>query len=101
MTQVVRLEHPQDYNPQQGARFELHFVKARGVVGEAARSMEVRLEEESGALRWSHQDLEGSKKERARRMFEEGLRAMDIVDELGVSRATAFRWQKQWRDGSE
>ncbi len=58
----------------------------------------IRLKGSDGAgLRWTYQDLEGSKQERARAMFEEGLKAMDIVDELDVSRATAFRWQKQWR----
>ena len=30
MTQVMRLERPNDYHPGQGAPFELHFVKARG-----------------------------------------------------------------------
>jgi transposase len=30
-------------------------------------------------------------------MFEEGLKALDVAEELDVSRATAFRWQKAWR----
>ncbi len=101
MTQVLRLQHPQDYRAEEGCRFELHYVKARGVIGDAARSMEVWLKGgNGGGFRWTYQDLEGSKQQRARAMFEEGLKAMDIVDELDVSRATAFRWQKQWRTAS-
>lgn len=101
MTQVLRLERPQDYRPEEGARFEIHFVKARGVVGDAARPVEVLLTAESdGSLKWTHQDLEGSKQERAGQMFEEGLKPSDVMEELDISRATAFRWQKQWRNES-
>lgn len=98
MTQVVRLEHPEDYRPEEGARFELHFVKARGVVGAAARPVEVRLTTDSdGTLEWIFLDLEGSKKKRAYELFDEGLKAKDVQEELDVSRATTFRWRKEWR----
>ncbi len=55
------------------------------------------------ALAWTvvtGSECEGAKQERARQMFEEGLRPTDILEELDVSRATAFRWQKQWRTDS-
>jgi putative DNA primase/helicase len=101
MTQVIRLDQPQDYRAEEGARFELRFVKARGVLGTAARPMEVQLESDArGRLEWSYRDLEGSKKQRAWGMFGEGLKAMDVAEELDVSRATAFRWQKSWRTDS-
>ena len=101
MTQVLRLERPQDYRPEEGARFEIHFVKARGVIGDAARPVEVWLTSgPDGSLKWSYQDLEGSKQKRARQMYEEGLKPTDVMEELDVSRATAFRWQKQWRNES-
>ena len=99
MTQVIRLDRPQDYRPEEGARFEFRFTKSRGVLGKAARAMEVQLTGGGprGALEWSYRDLEGSKRERAWGMFEEGLKALDVAEELDVSRATAFRWQKAWR----
>ena len=101
MTQVLRLERPLDYRPEEGARFEIHFVKARGVLGDAARPLEVQLTSDAdGNLGWTFQDLEGSKKRRAAEMFDDGLKASDVQEELNVSRATAYRWQKEWRQES-
>ncbi|MBS0518546.1 MAG: AAA family ATPase, partial [Proteobacteria bacterium] len=40
---VLALRRPADYAPDQGARFELHFEKARGLHGEAVAPFEARL----------------------------------------------------------
>src|ERR1700704_5475076 len=37
---VVSLRRPSDYSPDQGARFEVHFEKARGFHGQAAQPFE-------------------------------------------------------------
>jgi putative DNA primase/helicase len=39
----VRLARPQDYSPDEGARFEVHFEKARTILGDAVRPFEARL----------------------------------------------------------
>ena len=40
----MALRRPADYQPKDGARFELHFEKARGLYGEAAQPIEAKLE---------------------------------------------------------
>ena len=35
---VMALRRPVDYDPRQGARFEIHFEKARGLYGDATRA---------------------------------------------------------------
>jgi putative DNA primase/helicase len=40
---VIGLRRPPNYNPDQGARFEVHFEKARGFFGADAEAFEARL----------------------------------------------------------
>jgi putative DNA primase/helicase len=49
---VIALRRPQDYSPEQGARFEAHIEKSRTMAGEGARPFEASVEAfvtESGA----------------------------------------------------
>lgn len=59
---VITLKHPEDYSPEQGARFNIIFDKARHFSGESARSFQVQLIEENGTWEWqisdeSHEEL--------------------------------------------
>lgn len=47
---VLILKHSDDYKSEDGARFEVHFDKARHFTGEDARSFQVHLQ--SNGLRW-------------------------------------------------
>jgi RecA-family ATPase len=49
---IIHLKRPSDYEPDQGARFEVHLEKARGVYGDDARPFEARLETIDGADHW-------------------------------------------------
>jgi len=40
---VIRLSRPTDYDPKQGARFEMTFTKARNLHGTDAEGLEVTL----------------------------------------------------------
>jgi putative DNA primase/helicase len=40
---VIHLKHPADYEPEQGARFEVHLTKARGIAGDDALPFEAQL----------------------------------------------------------
>jgi hypothetical protein len=60
---VIALRHPEDYIPIQGARFEVHFEKLRGMAGEAAAPFEAAIDLESpesgpNGIRWVTRDLE-------------------------------------------
>ena len=45
---VIQLKHPEDYDVEEGARFEVHLTKARGVHGDNALPFEAKLEAING-----------------------------------------------------
>jgi putative DNA primase/helicase len=49
---VTALRRPQDYRADQGARFELHYEKARGVFGTDAEPFEAKYEVRNGTAVW-------------------------------------------------
>jgi hypothetical protein len=55
---VITLRRSENYDPRDGARFEVHYEKARGFYGDAATPFEAHLREEKGRLSWSIQKLE-------------------------------------------
>ena len=52
------LRRPSDYTMAQGARFEVHIEKARGIHGELVLPFEARLETGDGKNAWSMKDVE-------------------------------------------
>ena len=55
---VIQLKHPGDYNPADGARFEVHLTKARGIFGEDAAAFEAKLvTDPEGKAVWTCTDL--------------------------------------------
>lgn len=89
---VVLLKRPEDYKPSEGARFEVHYEKARGFYGEEATAFEARLEERDGKALWTTRDIGLSPQETARRWLAQGLPQTEIAKRLGVSRQTVNRW---------
>jgi hypothetical protein len=97
---VITLKHPPDYNPSEGLRCEVHFEKTRGMMGEAAKPFEVRLE--TGADRraiWTLRDLEDCEGQRAAALFTDGSSVREVAEELGISTAKAGRLRKKWNNG--
>lgn len=89
---VIKLSRPIDYDPKQGARFEMEFTKARNLHGDAAEGLEVILNEDSdGCASWSWATLEGSTYQRVIDLANEGLSQSDIARELEVNRSTVNR----------
>lgn len=89
---VIRLSRPIDYDPKQGARFELTFTKARNLFGDQAEGLEITLNEDNdGAAQWSYTTLEGSTYQRVIDLANEGLIQSDIARELEVNRSTVSR----------
>ena len=98
-TQVLNLRRPADYRQQEGARFELHFEKARAVYGDGAKPLEAQLRsDENGAAVWTWKDLEESSRDRAFAMLADGMTAKDLISELGTKTSTAYRWQREYRE---
>jgi putative DNA primase/helicase len=53
---VMKLRRSNEYRFDQGARFEVHFEKARGLYGDDARPFEARYDERHGAALWTRTD---------------------------------------------
>jgi putative DNA primase/helicase len=91
---VIALRRPDDYSPEQGARFEVHFEKLRNRVDSAgAIPFEVSIEtitvggQES--IRWCSRDLTPPILKRAIELFAEGLTVREVAATLRISKSEA------------
>lgn len=99
VSQSIHLKRPSDYNTSQGARFEVVLEKARGVYGADAEPFEAQLvTEPDGRVTWKIKELEGGSSEKLLTMLQSGMLLSASYKELGISRATAFRLQRRWRE---
>ncbi len=97
---VLDLRRPDDYKEADGARFEMHFSKARAIHGEAAQALDVQLiDTPAGGLDWTWKTAGQSQRERALDLLAGGTSADEAASQLGVSRATIYRWKKAEGDG--
>jgi putative DNA primase/helicase len=96
---VIALRHSPSYRANEGLHAELHFEKTRHFHGKGAEPFEVEFQAGSdGFCKWVTRDLEVPGYEKAAVLFAEGYDPLGVKEELGVSRATAFRYQKQFRE---
>jgi putative DNA primase/helicase len=92
---VIALKRPADYETSQGARFEIHYEKARGFQGEDAKPFEAHLTGDATNLRWEVKDTGDSLKLRVLELKKEGLSQRDIAVEAGCSPAKVNRILKK------
>lgn len=90
----ISLRRPADYSPTEGARFEVHLEKARGVHGDAARPFEAKLEVRDGRAEWTIRELEDANRARVQALLDDGLSVRDIADETGISKSSVQRIKK-------
>lgn len=88
---VITLKRPPDYIPSEGARFEVHFEKCRGMHGDAVEPFEVRLAMEDKAATWVMANLENITASKAAELFAAGMTIRDVAEELKISKSTAHR----------
>jgi KaiC/GvpD/RAD55 family RecA-like ATPase len=89
---VIKLSRPSDYEPSEGARFEVHFEKARHLHGDAAKPFEAWLQTDpSGRQSWTMKSLDESLQERIVALAKDGLTQKEIAEELGVNKSTVSR----------
>ena len=92
---VIALRRPEDYSPEQGARFEVHFEKLRNRVdGDAAVPFEAKLAatstDETG-VRWLDCDLRPPVLKQAAQLFKDGLTVREVTATLRISKTEAGR----------
>lgn len=89
---VMLLKRPADYNPIQGARFEVHFEKARSLYGQEVNPIEAMLETlPDGKQQWTTRAVETVADAQMIDLAELGLSQAEIGRELGCNRSTVLR----------
>ncbi|HEY4170316.1 MAG TPA: AAA family ATPase [Reyranella sp.] len=90
---VLTLRRPVDWQAQDGPRVEIHVEKARGLDGDMFAPIEAELRD--GRWRWHY--ARPPQFTRGVALLESGLGAEAMGRVLGISRASAFRLQRQAR----
>jgi len=103
---VIHLKEPKDMKQGQSVHCEIHTEKMRGYSpgDPACEPFVARLipdPENGDAMIWSFEPLRVANMRKAFRLFDAGMSIKDVTDGLGISRATAFRYQREYRDRSE
>jgi putative DNA primase/helicase len=93
---VIALRRPEDYSPEQGARFEIHLEKLRNRVDAVgAMPFEAKVETLDGdgqqRIRWSSSDLKPPMLMRAAELFGEGMTIREVAAVLKISKSEAGR----------
>ncbi|WP_072389520.1 AAA family ATPase [Hyphomicrobium sp. CS1BSMeth3] len=88
---VLNLREPQDYDPSEGARFEAHFEKARGLHGAAVEPFEARLEIIDGRAVWTMRELADAHLADIEELRGQGRTIRQIASELGMSKSAVQR----------
>jgi len=89
---VIGLRRPGDYTPDQGALFEVHFEKARGIYGAETRPFEAQLTTTpDGHQRWVIKQLEESTTEKVANLLNEGVPQREIAEMLGITKGTVSK----------
>lgn len=97
---VISLRRPQDYQPEEGARFEIHLEKARGIVGEDAKPFEAYLKHENATVNWLCRDVEDVDLELVESLLSEGKTIRAIADEVGLSKSRVGRLVKKIKEAA-
>jgi putative DNA primase/helicase len=93
---VIALRHPEDYSPEQGARFEIHFEKLRNrVEGDGAVPLEASVENVGDGIRWSSADLKPPLLMQAAELFGEGMTVRELASALRISKSEVGRLRQR------
>jgi DNA-binding NarL/FixJ family response regulator len=97
---VITLKHPKDYDPSQGARFEVHFEKARCLSGAKIKPFIAGLESIDGKYCWTTVPILTAREKAVKtdkqtqeiiKLHEEGLTNVQIAEQLGVNRTLVWK----------
>lgn len=88
---VINLKRPADYRPDEGARFEVHFEKARGIHGDDVKPFEAKLTSDGDRFIWLTRDLQDSLMQRVADLLNEGVPQREIPELLGITKGTVSK----------
>ncbi|MCL1985101.1 MAG: bifunctional DNA primase/polymerase [Betaproteobacteria bacterium] len=92
---VIRLDRPKDYRSEQGARFEVHLTKARGIYGADVKPFEAQLITKGSALTWETKEIEDAKLEQLRQLLADGYSIRDAAKEMDISKSAVDRLKRK------
>ncbi|NUN23900.1 MAG: AAA family ATPase [Candidatus Jettenia caeni] len=93
---VIGLRRPADYRPDEGAKFEVHFEKSRGIYGDDVKPFEAALITGSdGSQQWTIKDLKESLTEKVAKLLNEGVPQYEIAEELKITKGTVSKYKKK------
>ncbi len=89
---VLSLKRPNDYTPDKGACFEVHFEKARHLYGEDVSPFEAQLTTDFDDKQcWTTRTLEESTFDKVVSLANDGISQKDISIELGINKSNVSR----------
>ena len=96
---VINLRRPADYRPEEGAVFEVHFEKSRGIYGDDVQSVEARLNTGTNDLQfWTTRSVHAGTFERVIALNKDGLTQNEIANELDINKSNVSRHIKRARE---
>ena len=98
---VIALRRPSDYAPEQGARFEVHLEKARGICGNDVLPFEVQLSTANGRARWTTKPLADVNRAKIVALARQGLSVREIAEETGLSKSRVGRMRTEAQAAGE
>ena len=97
----ICLRRPADYVPTEGARFEVHIEKARGIHGGHAKPFEASLDTSDGKAVWSMKAIEDVEGARVMALLADGLSIRDIAEETCISKSRVHRLKQKLEQVAE
>jgi hypothetical protein len=94
---VISLRNPQDYDPKEGARFEVHYEKARHLFGTDAEAFEAAINPQTPGG-WDVTSIEHNVDEQIIERLALGLSMSDIGRELGLHKSNISRRVRELRN---
>ena len=89
MDTVISLKYPKDYSRSEGARFEVHYDKARGFYGEMAEPFEVSMiDTADGGVDWISSDIVDENLGKILLLSQQGMSQRKIAGEIGINVST-------------
>jgi putative DNA primase/helicase len=88
---VIGLRRPQDYSADQGARFELHYEKARGFHGPDAEAFLAQYEERDGAALWTRRAMTDAELKRVIDALNDGMSIRGAAQALDINKSKVER----------
>ena len=91
----IKLSHPPQYTPADGAKFNVDFTKSRGVYGENVKGFTFQISEKDEGLTWTTEDAGNSLRNSIIRMLGEGTQQKDIHGIVKCTKGYVSRVRKK------